>query len=88
MAYKPHQFSNVRDETYTKQIAEERPALMTRVIDSEDYSTIFGASEATLRGKRKEAPEAPHDRSFEGVCERFNRELRSGLGTGRPTNDE
>lgn len=87
MAYKPRRFDNVRDETYVSQIASERPICAPRIHCAEEPSVFLDAADATLRGRDDRAPEVPHE-EFEGICERFNRELRSGLGTGRGNNTD
>lgn len=87
MAYKPRGFHNVRDETYVSQIASERPICAPRIHCSEEPSVFPDAADATLRGRDDRAPEVPHEH-FEGICARFNRALRSGLGTGRPDNTD
>jgi hypothetical protein len=76
MAFKPKYSGNQRDKTYPSQIAAERPMLTTR-IHCYEYST--DGNESLAGGE--------HDEHTESAIERFNRQLRSGIGTGRPTED-
>jgi hypothetical protein len=73
MAYKLKQYGKIRDVCYPSVIAAERPLLATRLTWEDDRD----ANELASRGGEGE-----------DMVARFNRQLRSGLGTGRPTNDE
>lgn len=77
MAYKPNPNSGpARDKAYPSQIAAERPMMAPRIhcYESPDI-------EDTLRGDE-------HAMHTESACDRFNRELREGLGTSRPDNTD
>jgi hypothetical protein len=76
MAYKPEPASGpVRDKVYPSQIAAERPMMATRIHCAEQPQI-----EDTLRGGEQPM-------HTESACDKFNRELRSGIGTGRPDFD-
>jgi len=77
MAYKPNPNSGpMRDKAYPSQIAAERPALATRIHCFEPPEI-----DDSLRG-------GEHAEHTSSMCDRFNEQLRSGLGTGRPDNTD
>jgi hypothetical protein len=80
MAFKINQdrIRKSRDKAYPSQISAERPLGVTRIrCDAADDVT----DETGLRGGEA----AEHN---ESAVDRFNRELRSGQGTGRPFNED
>jgi hypothetical protein len=79
MAMDNHKFDPlggpVRDEPWVSEIAASRPKLTTK----------FRCLEEIGEDGRRPSQEIMSGDEDESVCERFNRELRSGIGTGRPT---
>jgi hypothetical protein len=61
-----------RDAAWASQVASERPALTTRIQCDEDSGQ----------------DEVNQGSIGEDRVARFNEQLRSGIGTGRPTRDE
>lgn len=87
MAYDPDpRSSNMRDKAYPSEIASQRPALATRIHCREDYSSMDPRN--SLRGVEPPEPPPPMDWTGENMCDRFNRQLRSGLGTSFPDNTD
>ena len=68
----------VRDEMWVSEIAASRPKLTTKFRCLEEYGD----------DGRRPSMELMSGSEDESPCERFNRELRSGLGTGRPVNTD
>ena len=85
MAYKPKQYGVIRDEMNVAEIAGHRPALATRLTSEMPFEERDPVK--TLRGQPTEVVEDETYHHGENVA-RFNAALRSGIGTGRPTNDE
>lgn len=76
MAYKPAPSGPVRDKAYPSQIAAERPMMAPRI-----HCTDIPDPEDSLRG----GEQPMHD---DTMVDRFNSQLRSGLGTSRPDNTD
>lgn len=76
MAYKPNITGPVRDKIYPSQVAAQRPIMAPRLHCSQDNAEEY-SPELSIRG----------DSSDDRVA-RFNEQLRSGLGTGRPDNND
>ena len=85
MAYRADRFTGIRDLIYPSEIAAQRPMMEPKphcplpgVEDGPDHPEHEneGSASLSLRGDREES-----------MCERFNRELRSGIGVGRPEED-
>lgn len=88
MAYNPRPNSGDRDKAYPSEIAADRPALATRIQCQEDYQTM--SPQNSIRGREPEEPmfAAPEPPARESMCERFNRQLREGIGTSYPDNTD
>lgn len=87
MAYESNPFGPVRDKAYPSETAAQRPALATRIHCTEEPETLDpDLVEVRERNRLERESRDPSIRgsSADSPCERFNRELRSGLGTGRP----
>lgn len=73
MAYKVNPTGVTRDKAYPSQIAAERPFGATRIHC--DIGAPDELAEEALRG-------GEYPMHTETPCDRFNRELREGLGNG------
>jgi hypothetical protein len=77
MAFKVNPNSGpARDKLYPSQIAAERPMMTTRIhcYETPDIEDVLRGGEQPMH--------------TESACDKFNRELRSGIGTGRPDDSE
>jgi hypothetical protein len=100
MAYKPNPYGNVRDKAYPSEIAAQRPLLAPRIHCAEDPSEMdsdkltgrhpkseeMAAMEREDRIRMDEREPSIRGTRTDNRCAEFNRQLREGLGTGRPDN--
>jgi hypothetical protein len=76
MAYRPSPSGPFLDKAYPSQIAAERPMCAPRI-----HCTDTPDANDSLRG-------GEHEMHVTDRVDTFNRQLREGLGTGRPDNND